>query len=405
AESVPYKASYCCSFMDEDACMFEDATVLKDDAKRKCRVHGQNCELPDRVDAFGAGFSCTSYSMLNKNASENATAMTKSVNQDPSGNVASVTTFHGCLDVLDECSPVWAVFENVESIDREVDDDTQTNLELCLAAIADRGYASQSFLLDALWFGLPQSRRRVYIVCLSIRDRNVGCSAEDFLSNVQSIITKLYLQSPPADKFLLPDTHALVKGHLRSLEADRQQRLAKEQEQDTSKAHPKNPSWMALHMNVAEKRGITWPLNVCKQVKESPWFRVLTERAQEVVGFASDERERLGKPVDYADVYHSASRYSTGRGNFPIVLPRTIGWTFLRQRLVLGRELMMFQGHSVSADCDLTEAQLGNMAGNAFAGNVVIAVVTAVLGSLRFVSESEDEETNSILDLVNTVTG
>lgn len=161
----------------------------------------------------------------------------------------------------------------------------QTNLELCLAAIADRGYASQSFLLDALWFGLPQSRRRVYIVCLSIRDRNVGCSAEDFLSSVQSIITKLYLQSPPAeplsaldcsafwlllvgpprfipllvpseDKFLLPDTHALVKGHLRSLEADRQQRLAKEQEQDTSKAHPKNPSWMALHMNVAEKRAL-----------------------------------------------------------------------------------------------------------------------------------------------------
>lgn len=40
------------------------------------------------------------------------------------GNVASVTTFHGCLDVLDECSPVWAVFENVESVDREVDDDT-----------------------------------------------------------------------------------------------------------------------------------------------------------------------------------------------------------------------------------------------------------------------------------------
>lgn len=88
----------------------------------------------------------------------------------------------------------------------------------------------------------------------------------------------------------------------------------------------------------------------------------------QVVGFASDERERLGKPVDYADVYHSASRYSTGRGNFPIVLPRTIGWTFLRQRLVLGRELMMFQGHSVSADCDLTEAQLGNMAGNAWLG-------------------------------------
>jgi hypothetical protein len=35
--------------------------------------------------------------------------------------VASVSTFAGCLDILDCCRPVWALFENVEAIDREVD--------------------------------------------------------------------------------------------------------------------------------------------------------------------------------------------------------------------------------------------------------------------------------------------
>lgn len=39
------------------------------------------------------------------------------------GNVASVSTFHACLDVLDLSTPSWAIFENVESIDKEVDPD------------------------------------------------------------------------------------------------------------------------------------------------------------------------------------------------------------------------------------------------------------------------------------------
>ena len=38
--------------------------------------------------------------------------------------VASVSTFSGCLDILDCCRPVWALFENVEAIDREVDQNT-----------------------------------------------------------------------------------------------------------------------------------------------------------------------------------------------------------------------------------------------------------------------------------------
>ncbi len=40
------------------------------------------------------------------------------------GRVASVNTFTGCLDVLGSTQPVWAMLENVLSIDREVDEDT-----------------------------------------------------------------------------------------------------------------------------------------------------------------------------------------------------------------------------------------------------------------------------------------
>lgn len=45
-------------------------------------VHGGGCPLRP-VDAFGAGFSCTSYSNLNKDAIKNATAMARAEEDDP----------------------------------------------------------------------------------------------------------------------------------------------------------------------------------------------------------------------------------------------------------------------------------------------------------------------------------
>ena len=59
--------------------LMQDATVLLDDEKRLCVVHESNCHLPHSIHAFGAGFSCTSYSLLNKDAGKNATAMDKAM--------------------------------------------------------------------------------------------------------------------------------------------------------------------------------------------------------------------------------------------------------------------------------------------------------------------------------------
>ena len=55
----------------------EDARLLRSDARRVCTVHGGPCRLPSVIDGFGAGFSCTSYSSLNKDAAKNASAMEK----------------------------------------------------------------------------------------------------------------------------------------------------------------------------------------------------------------------------------------------------------------------------------------------------------------------------------------
>lgn len=90
--------------------------------------------------------------------------------------------------------------------------------------------------------------------------------------------------------------------------------------------------------------------------------------APQVLGFACDDRDRLGRPMDFCDIYHSANRFSSGHKTVPIVLPRSILWSFDRARLVIGREALLLQGQSVESDVadNTTEPQMQDLAGNAF---------------------------------------
>lgn len=92
------------------------------------------------------------------------------------------------------------------------------------------------------------------------------------------------------------------------------------------------------------------------------------EPKRQVVGFAFDDRSRLGKDIDFADIYHSAHRYATTKSSHPIVLPRGTVWSFKHGRLVLGRESMAIQGHSMKRDfldeLEISESQCQDLAGN-----------------------------------------
>lgn len=87
-----------------------------------------------------------------------------------------------------------------------------------------------------------------------------------------------------------------------------------------------------------------------------------------MIGFAADEKYRSKKRFNYCDVYHSANRYACGTMDaVPIVLPRSIVWSFQRQRPLLGRELLRCQGLSYHSEVlePFSESQLTNLAGNA----------------------------------------
>ncbi|CAK9000470.1 unnamed protein product, partial [Durusdinium trenchii] len=109
----------------------------------------------------------------------------------------------------------------------------QTNLDLCLQEIDAKGYACQTYLLDDAWYGLPQSRRRVYLVCLNRNAAGVATSASTFFQS---------------DRFLLADDDPAVTSYLQTLQEEREKQRAKEAERPSEK----NPSWISLHMSLAE---------------------------------------------------------------------------------------------------------------------------------------------------------
>jgi DNA-cytosine methyltransferase len=66
------------------------------------------------------------------------------------------------LDSLDAVKPEWVVWENVPGV-LSIDDGKV--LEYILERLNDAGYAVEADILDAQHFGVPQRRRRVFLVC------------------------------------------------------------------------------------------------------------------------------------------------------------------------------------------------------------------------------------------------
>ena len=101
-------------------------------------------------------------------------------------------------------------------------------------------------------------------------------------------------------------------------------------------------------------------------VKPCVFFSVFV--SVKVVAFANDDRTRGGRPINFADVYHSANRYSVGTTSLPIVLPRSQVWCFSKGRVILGREALAIQGHSVEDDLlnglEAPESSFQDLAGN-----------------------------------------
>jgi site-specific DNA-cytosine methylase len=74
-----------------------------------------------------------------------------------------------------------------------------TNYDLCLLALRalDLGYEVRSFLLNCEWFGLPQSRLRVYLIGVRAFPE-LADQPTAILDQTEQLLRVLYLEPPLA---------------------------------------------------------------------------------------------------------------------------------------------------------------------------------------------------------------
>ena len=73
------------------------------------------------------------------------------------------------LSYIEKWRPAIILFENVEATKEATPGDSEeTNLDIVLAEFASRGYECQHMSGDSSKYGVPQHRRRFYIVAVLV---------------------------------------------------------------------------------------------------------------------------------------------------------------------------------------------------------------------------------------------
>ncbi|MFL1515321.1 DNA cytosine methyltransferase [Pseudomonas prosekii] len=104
------------------------------------------------VDVITAGFPCQDISLAGSRPSNQAT---RGLRGERSG------LFWEIIRILKETQPRWVVLENVVNL--LAINDSQ-DFETVIGALADCGYVGFWRVLNAQYFGVPQQRRRVFLV-------------------------------------------------------------------------------------------------------------------------------------------------------------------------------------------------------------------------------------------------
>jgi site-specific DNA-cytosine methylase len=76
----------------------------------------------------------------------------------------------------------------------------RTNLDLVKEDLELCGptYTVQVFLLNALWYGLPQDRFRIWLVGISNKIKNMAVQPAEVLQSVEKVLKLVQLEPPPA---------------------------------------------------------------------------------------------------------------------------------------------------------------------------------------------------------------
>ena len=377
-------------------CIFCDIRDLGSDMS-KCYRHSQNCPVPT-VDCLFLGTSCKDLSRANSSVDRSKLVLSQEKSRG-----ASAQTFRGMLAYCKGHRPVLVVYENVDSIDDKISTACETNLSLLMKAMKDLGYEGQKVLTDGQEFGLPCRRRRLYILFIDTKSRKVDLKSQasgQVWKTFKSLVTSC-MRSPPCSKgcLLSEETH---KSFVQRALVHYQEAAAK-----NAQRKPAPQTWIDKHMAYADQLGYRWASPVSDKLKENLWYQTLTKREADALVLS-----RVADPTcEFRNLSQSLGRINsashakdTGKEVAPTMMPSQQLWVESRDRLLTGYEALIMQGFPIIPYynkqlqtlflSDSLDAQgfLHDLAGNAMALPVVLAIFQSGLASVPWLVEPSAEE-------------
>lgn len=403
-EKAPMKQNYLLNLphisVNSACCCFDNVMNLKNKTAR-CIRHDRDCEVPEEdIFSFACGFSCCPYSKLNPKANSSRGAVAR-VDSGESPASDGVDTALGNFEYISKARPLMSFMENVEEFDDEPQDDEaalmkfiESNMAYLRSKFEDEGFILASFLMNARDYGLPQSRKRMYLVAIPLDHPSLVTVPTPMLSGeIEMIVRALMLPTRALAEFLLQDDDPCVSAELERMQE------CKAQAKDKL---DKDTKWQDEHQRVFKQHGFVWGrLKPIPRLAECPWFQAALPREKDILTLMPHVMPNIKR----CDAGQGITRCRpSAHEHAGACTPGMKIFDFERMRYWVGRECLKLQGIDWENIPNLdmfSESDLNDLGGNAFATTCIMAVIVSTFASIALgpASTTQTDGTSALQSL------
>ena len=383
-ESVAFKRDFISRHHRPER-IFNDVHKLSDDfAWGELSGKEQTVPCPD---SFWAGFMCDQYSPLNIRASEAQGSYRR--NQGSSG-----TTGRSVAKFVMKRRPKWSTLENVKAANRAGVEGAESDVEALVRDLNSVGIYVRLDHLNALEFMCPQSRPRIYLQAvlassLPIDQFNsefstppVGLEFGAFLREIRQPRTFLledFLAPPSFSEFGVWYHDAFPRCQASTDQA--------------SSSKKSDHLYQVDHLDTFTACEMPWPPSYSDDPELEAAMGSIPERQKQCIWFHERKPNSSRCATNREKVYDTNMNLSwqvepPEGAQIGCLTSTTRGWILNLRRPLLGAEALYLQGfhykHLRNSDKHFSQANLMDLAGNAFCGFACAAILIAGFGSIDF---------------------
>eukprot|EP00971_Amphidinium_carterae_P307951 6119999-Amphidinium_carterae.1 len=266
-----------------------------------CVQHNQVCQI-HAADFFIAGTSCKYFSKINQNKSLGSPHTILSAvleGKKPTPQHSSLVTFMGMMQFTNRCQPAVLIWENVDSIADGAGQESG-NIQAAITCLNNYDYEAQAFLLQTTDYGVPQKRKRMFLVAVNrsskLHSMRSAKEYSSFFRDVQENLSQMRMRGPSLHELLMNADDSFVRGiSAISLQdhslifpfnivpggelAVRQQACCKRRKE----APLASQRWVGEIVQYCTDNHVKWPLEASDELKNNEWFQCLTRREKDML--------------------------------------------------------------------------------------------------------------------------